>query len=129
MCTLTCGHVECAKEENKSSVLHSFTSMKPPAYEIADVIPAQFAAAPCCRWIVTYIHTSEPVASFNTADEKFDVITTSIPNNVRINQKYVTRNSSQHSAAYVVVYGVNCQCHKESSDVLHFAINEIKCEI
>lgn len=128
MCTVSCGHVKCASEDNQSSVSHAFTLMKSPDYDITEVIPTQFASNPICRWIVTYRHINDPVSSFNVV-EKFEDITRSTPNNVRIVEKYIRGNSSKHSAAYVVVYGVNCRCHKVSLDLFNFSTNEIKCEI
>lgn len=103
--------MKCAKEDSEKNVLHAFTLMKPPDYAITEVIPAQFASDPTCRWMVAYSHFIEPVTPVN-ADEKFDEITKSIPNNVKVIQKYVRCNSSSLFAAYVVVYGVKCRCQK-----------------
>lgn len=83
--------------------------MKHSDYAITEVIPAQFASDPTCRWIVAYSHFTEPVSSYNS-EEKFNEITKSIPKNVRVIQKYVRGKSSQLFAAYVVVYGVKCRC-------------------
>jgi len=96
--------------------------MKPSDYTIAEVSPAVFASDPFCRWIVAYTHITEPVSSFN-ADETFEDITRSIPNNVRVVQKYITAKSSQHLAGYIVEYGINCKCRKQSFDT--FTVNEM----
>lgn len=127
VCTISCAQVQCAKEEYEASVYHAFNIMKPPNYSIIEVTSAVFPADPMCRWIVAYIHDNEPVSCFN-ADEIFEDITRSIPNNVRINQKYIRGNSSQVLAAYVIVYSVNCRCHQQSSEIYDFTVNEIKCE-
>lgn len=103
--------------------------MKPPEFSISDVTPAVYPSEPACRWIVAYVHNNEAVSAFN-ADETFEDITRSVPSNVRINQKYIRGNTSQVSAAYVVVYGVNCRCQKETaSDVFSYATNGVKVEI
>lgn len=101
--------------------------MKPPEFAITDVTPAVYASEPACRWIVAYVHNNEAVSAFN-ADETFEDITRSIPSNVRINQKYIRGNTSQMSAAYVVVYGVNCRCQKEITDEFSISTN-VKMEI
>lgn len=133
VCTIACGEVKCAAEENENSVLHAFTIMKPQDYAITDVTPALLDSDPnCrsstnCRWIVAYTHINELVSSYN-AYETFEAITRSIPNNVRIVQKYIRRHSSQMLAAYVVVYGVNCRCQKQSMNIFNFSVTEMKCE-
>lgn len=120
--------MKCALEENESSVLHAFTILTPSDYTIADVTPAVYPSEPACRWIVAYIHKTDAVTAFN-ADETFEELTTSIPHNVRINQKYLRGNSSQVTAAYVVVYGVTCKCQKEVTDFFNFSVNdEVKIE-
>lgn len=101
--------------------------MKPSDYTITEVTPAVFASEPICRWIVGYRHVTEPVFSLN-AEDKFDEITTSIPNNVRVVQKYIRRNSTQLFAAYVIAYGVNCRCHKPSADEVNFSLSAVKHE-
>lgn len=109
---------------------HAFDVMKPSEYTITDVTPAVYPCEPACRWIVAYTHNHDAVDSFN-ADEAFESITRSIPYNVRIDQKYIRGTTSQKSAAYVVVYGVNCRCHKETveNDVFGFTVNEVKFRI
>lgn len=103
--------MKCAKEDNEKKVLHAFSTTKPSDYAITEVIPAQFASDPTCRWMVAYSHFIEPVSFYNS-EEKFEEITRSIPNNVRVVEKYVRCNSSRLFAAYVVVYGVKCRCQK-----------------
>ncbi|KAJ6646733.1 hypothetical protein Bhyg_01947 [Pseudolycoriella hygida] len=117
VCTLSCGQVKCAREQNEQSVYHAFTIMKPSSYNIIEVTPAVFGSDPSCRWIVAYTHVSQPV-DFSNTKRKFEEITRSIPNNVRIMEKYIRRNSTQLFAAYVVVYGVNCECRKHDFDVV-----------
>lgn len=111
MCSKSCSQVKCAKEGNEKNVLHAFSIMKPSDYAITEVIPAQFASEPTCRWMVAYSHFIEPVSAYNS-EEKFDEITKSLPDNVKVIQKYVRGNSTQLFAAYVVVYGVKCRCLK-----------------
>lgn len=105
--------MKCAAEENENGAVHAFSIMKPSDYNIIEVIPAQFAADPICRWIVAYTHTVEPVSLYN-AEETFADIIRSTPNNVTVIQKYIRHKSSQLLAAYVVVYGVNCRCQSET---------------
>ncbi len=120
--------VKCATEENEKGAFHAFNIMKPSDYKIIEVTPALFASEPICRWIVAYTHSLDSISSYN-ADETFDDITRSTPNNVKVIQKYIRSKSSQLLAAYVVVYGVNCRCKKESSDIFSFEMTEVKCEV
>lgn len=125
--------MKCAFEENEQRVLHTFSVMKPSDFNITEVTPTLFGSDPICRWIVAYRHNSEPVSPIN-ADETFADITRSIPNNVKVIQKYIRRNSSQLVAAYVVVYGVNCRCQSEDplnpqEPVDVFNLSEIKYEV
>src|ERR1700744_4940083 len=83
VCTIKCGHVKCAMDENEKSALHAFAIMKPSGYDILEITPAVFPSDPTCRWIVAYTNTNEPVSSFE-ADKTFKSITRSTPNNVRI---------------------------------------------
>lgn len=115
VCTVKCGQVKCAKEENEKLALHAFSLMKPTDYAITEVTPAIFPSDPICRWIVAYSHFIEPITTY-MAEEKFEEITRSIPNNVKVVQRYIRQNSSQLFAAYVVVYGVNCRCLKYNFD-------------
>ncbi|KAG4068899.1 hypothetical protein HA402_005047 [Bradysia odoriphaga] len=128
VCTLSCGQVKCASEENENSVLHAFTTMKPDEFVISDITPAVYPSDPACRWIVGYTHHVDAVTASN-ADETFEDITRSIPNNVRINQRYIRGSTIHLPAAYVVVYGVNCKCQKETVDIFNFALNEGKYEV
>lgn len=128
VCTISCGHVNCAMEENEKSALHAFAIMKPCGYAIQEITPAVFSSDPTCRWIVAYTHITEPVSSFN-ADKTFKNITRSTPNNVRVIQKYIRGKSSQMLAAYVVVYGVNCRCQGDILNTFDFPMNGIKCEV
>ncbi|XP_037024950.1 uncharacterized protein LOC119066533 isoform X1 [Bradysia coprophila] len=127
VCSLSCGEAKCALDENEKSILHTFNLMKPSEFSITDVTPAVYASEPACRWIVAYVHNNEAVSAFN-ADDTFEDITRSIPSNVRINQKYIRGSTSQVSAAYVVVYGVNCRCQKEPTDVCSYSGNDVKTE-
>lgn len=101
--------------------------MKPAEYNITDITPAVYPSDPACRWMVAYKHSSEPVTAFN-ADETFEDITRSVPHNVRINQKFIRGQTSHVVAAYVVMYGVNCQCHKETEDIFSVSVNGVKFE-
>lgn len=127
VCSLSCGEAKCALDENEKSILHTFNLMKPSEFAITDVTPAVYASEPACRWIIAYVHNNEAVSAFN-ADETFEDITRSIPSNVRVNQKYIRGNTSQMSAAYVVVYGVNCRCQKETADEFSSAAGNVKME-
>ncbi|XP_037024949.1 uncharacterized protein LOC119066532 [Bradysia coprophila] len=128
ICTINCGQVKCATEENEMGALHAFSIMKPDDYKIIEVIPALFASDPICRWIVAYTHTVDPVSSYN-GDETFADITRSTPNNVTVIQKYIRHRSSQLLPAYVVVYGVNCRCQSKQSELYNYEVNEIKYEV
>ncbi|XP_037024955.1 uncharacterized protein LOC119066535 [Bradysia coprophila] len=130
ICTFSCGQAQCALEENEQSVLHAFRVMAPPEYTITDVTPAVYPSKPACRWIVAYAPSDNTINSLN-ADEAFESITRTIPYNVRVDQKYIRGTTSRKSAAYVVVYGVNCRCHKEvpTEDIFSFTVSEVKCEI
>lgn len=103
--------MKCHKEGDEKSALHAFSSVKPSDYAITEVIPAQFDSEPTCRWMVAYSHFIEPVSFYNS-DDKFEEIIRTVPNNVKVLQKYVRCNSSKLFAAYVVVYGVKCRCQK-----------------
>ncbi|KAG4068825.1 hypothetical protein HA402_004973 [Bradysia odoriphaga] len=129
-CTFSCGQAKCALEENEQNVLHAFRVMKPPEYTVTDVTPAVYPSRPACRWIVAYAPNDDTINSFK-ADEAFESITRTIPYNVRVDQKYIRGTTSQKSAAYVVVYGVNCRCHKEvpTAGTFSFTVSEVKCEI
>lgn len=121
--------MKCALDENEQSVLHAFDVMRPPEYTITDVTPAVYPFEPVCRWIVAYKHSGDTANPFD-ADEAFDCITRSIPYNVRIDQRYVRGTTSRLPAAYVVVYGVNCKCHKDiGEEIFSFTVGEMKCEI
>lgn len=115
VCTLQCGQVKCPTEENENSVFHAFDVMKPLDYTVTDLTAALFDTEPICRWIVAYTHITEPVDSVNKK-EKFEDITRSIPNNVKVIDKFIRRNTTHVLAAYVVIYGVNCQCGKQIVD-------------
>lgn len=129
VCTISCGQVQCALEENEQSVLHAFDVMKPPEYTIADVTPAVYPSKPACRWIVAYRHNADEIDAFH-ADEAFESITLSMPYNVRVDQKYIRGTTSRKLAAYVIVYGVNCKCHREvDEDLLDLGVSEVKSEI
>ncbi|KAG4068834.1 hypothetical protein HA402_004982 [Bradysia odoriphaga] len=128
ICTISCGQVKCAAEENEMGALHAFSIMKPSDYKIIEVIPALFASDPICRWIVAYTHAVDPVSSYN-GDETFADITRSTPNNVTVIQKYIRHKSSHLLAAYVVVYGVNCWCQSKQSEMYNYEMNEIKYEV
>lgn len=111
LCTDNCSYVRCAKEDNEKNVFHAFSITKSSDYAITEVIPIQFPSDPTCRWMVAYSHFNEPVSSHNSK-EKFDEITKTIPNNVKVIQTYIRCSSSKLFAAYVVVYGVKCRCQK-----------------
>lgn len=63
ICTISCGQVDCAAEENEKRALHAFSIMKPSDYKILEVTPTLFASDPICRWIVSYTHIIEPVSA------------------------------------------------------------------
>ncbi|KAJ6646735.1 hypothetical protein Bhyg_01949 [Pseudolycoriella hygida] len=138
VCSLRCGQVKCASEENVNDVYHAFNILRSSEYSVEDVTPVLFKSKPTCRWIVAYKHDTEPIHYSNT-DENFEEITRSIPNNVKAIENYVRVRNVQSSAAYVVVYGVNCRCEKrnvnvpsigenDSLDDLECSIDGIKCE-